>query len=507
MTDVVIYARVSSKEQSEGYSIDAQLRLLREYADRESFTILKEYVEVETAKQAGRPVFQEMLGFIKGTPDCAVLVEKTDRLYRNIKDWVTVDELGVDIHFVKEGVVVGPNAKSSDKFFHGIRVLMAKNYIDNLSEEVRKGMKEKVLNGGWPHRPPYGYRTCKNATSVEPDPDTADILRWMFTRFAEGNISVHRLYQEFKQKSPKRLSPSNFEARLRDPFYKGVMRWKGDLYTGAYESLVDTDLWDKVQLLLDCTSALQKRTPTTGITYRGLIKCAHCGCAIVGEMKKGKYTYYHCSQKRGSCKENGWIRHEVLDKAFADLFEALRIPSDLQPDVVQALRDAHTVERTETEQQLAILNDKASELRRKLSAAYQDKLNSDISPQFWQEQHRKLEGDLKATYAHIDGYRSANLRSYEIGAQVLDFNYRAESVFLEGDIEVRRDIVNLVGSNCILRSGKLFATLCKPFDSLADIKTLPGRSSGEFGLGKNGRPYRDRTCDPLIKSQLLYQLS
>jgi hypothetical protein len=74
-------------------------------------------------------------------------VEKTDRLYRNIKDWVTIDELGIEVHFVKENVVLSEDSRSSEKFMHGIKVLMAKNYIDNLGEEVRKGMIEKARQG------------------------------------------------------------------------------------------------------------------------------------------------------------------------------------------------------------------------------------------------------------------------------------------------------------------------------------------------------------------------
>ena len=73
-----------------------------------------------------------------------MLVEKTDRLYRNLKDWVLLDELNIEIHLVKEGVVLSQDSKSSEKFFHGIKVLMAKNYIDNLSEEARKGQQEKA---------------------------------------------------------------------------------------------------------------------------------------------------------------------------------------------------------------------------------------------------------------------------------------------------------------------------------------------------------------------------
>lgn len=80
-----------------------------------------------------------MVTFLKETRTCSiVLVEKTDRLYRNLKDWVILDELDLEIHLVKENVVISRDSRSSEKFMHGIKVLMAKNYIDNLSGETRK---------------------------------------------------------------------------------------------------------------------------------------------------------------------------------------------------------------------------------------------------------------------------------------------------------------------------------------------------------------------------------
>ena len=173
---VVIYARVSSKEQEkEGFSIPAQLKLLKEYAAAQGFSVAQEYVDVETAKQTGRAAFGEMVAYLKAHPAVRVmLVEKTDRLYRNLKDWVTVDELDVEIHFPKEGVVLSRESRSSEKFMHGIKVLMAKNYIDNLSEEARKGMQEKAEQGIWPTVAPLGYRNVAGSDGkkiIEPDPD------------------------------------------------------------------------------------------------------------------------------------------------------------------------------------------------------------------------------------------------------------------------------------------------------------------------------------------------
>src|SRR5262249_31061871 len=132
----VAYARVSSKDQAaEGFSIPAQLELLRSYAAKNGFMTAQEFVDVETAKAAGRTGFGEMIDFLKQNADCrTILVEKTDRLYRNLRDAVTIEDLGVEVHFVKENQVLSPASRSSDKFMHGIQVLMARNYVLNLGE-------------------------------------------------------------------------------------------------------------------------------------------------------------------------------------------------------------------------------------------------------------------------------------------------------------------------------------------------------------------------------------
>jgi predicted site-specific integrase-resolvase len=141
----VIYARVSSKEQErEGFSIPAQLKLLREYAAANGFALVREYVDVETAKQTGRAAFGEMVTYLKAHPSVRVmLVEKTDRLYRNLKDWVTLDELHLEMHFPKEGVVLSRESRSSEKFMHGIKVLMAKNYMTICPRRRARGCRRR----------------------------------------------------------------------------------------------------------------------------------------------------------------------------------------------------------------------------------------------------------------------------------------------------------------------------------------------------------------------------
>src|SRR5205814_8700260 len=143
---------------------------------------------------SSRARFGEMVAYLRTHPEARVLlVEKTDRLYRNLKDWVTVDELDVEIHFPKEGVVLSRDSRSSEKFMHGIKVLMAKNYIDNLSEEARKGMQEKAEQGIWPTVAPLGYRNIVGMDGkkiIAEDPAIAPLIVKLFEWYARGDISL-----------------------------------------------------------------------------------------------------------------------------------------------------------------------------------------------------------------------------------------------------------------------------------------------------------------------------
>src|SRR6266542_1120027 len=121
----VAYARVSTPDQEkEGFSIPSQQTLYRDYAAERGISIVREFIDIETAKRVGRREFTKMDKFLREEATkplevaCRIiLVEKVDRLYRNFKDFVSVEELGVEIHFIKEHSVICPGSNSMEKFF------------------------------------------------------------------------------------------------------------------------------------------------------------------------------------------------------------------------------------------------------------------------------------------------------------------------------------------------------------------------------------------------------
>jgi site-specific DNA recombinase len=122
---------------------------------------------------------------VKLTPETAAAKARRENRppYRNLKDWVRLDELDIEIHLVKEGIILSRDSRSSEKFVHGIKVLMAKNYIDNLSEEARKGMQEKAEQGIWPTVAPLGYLNVMGPDGkkiIVTDPKSAPVIAHLF---------------------------------------------------------------------------------------------------------------------------------------------------------------------------------------------------------------------------------------------------------------------------------------------------------------------------------------
>src|SRR5271167_3453877 len=198
MISAVLYARVSSREQErEGYSIPAQRKMLAEYARSRGFEIVREFIDIESAKNPGRKEFCNMLRLLEAGSVRIVLVEKTDRLYRNRADALSFEELiekrGVEVHLVKESRVIGKESRSQDKFMHDIHVAVAKNYVENLRDEVKKGMREKAQQGIYPGRAPFGYRNNRADRTIHVHPENAQIATKIFELYASERYSLSEL--------------------------------------------------------------------------------------------------------------------------------------------------------------------------------------------------------------------------------------------------------------------------------------------------------------------------
>src|SRR5436190_7511877 len=488
----VIYARVSSKEQEkEGFSIPAQLKLLKEYAAANGFAVAQEYVDVETAKQTGRAAFGEMVAYLKAHPSVRVmLVEKTDRLYRNLKDWVTVDELDVEMHFPKEGVVLSRESRSSEKFMHGIKVLMAKNYIDNLSEEARKGMQEKAEQGIWPTKSPLGYRNVTGPDgkrTIATDPALAPLIVKLFEWYARGDISLKEAARKVHaaglayRKSGGKVPVSTIHTILRNRLYTGWFEWNGKLIQGKHEALVPVELWERVQGVLDGRFAKKAKRGKHDFAFSGLIACHSCGCSVVGEIKKARYVYYHCTGYADKCQGNPaacrrkYVREEVPEAQFTELLGRLKFDDEVLEWVRDALHASHADERHEHLEAIKRHQAEYKRLNDRIHAMYVDKLDGLVDTAFFERMSNQWREEQNRCQREIERHQNADKSYLDEGVALLDLARNAQRLFSTQEPREKRRLLNFVLSNCTWEDGEVVATFREPFDMLAETTTAAAR--------------------------------
>lgn len=348
----VLFARVSSREQeAEGYSLPAQEKLLKDYALRKNFEVVKVFSISESASgKYQRKTFSEMLNYTKKRSVKIIVCEKVDRLTRNLRDAVSIndwinEDAGREVHFVKENCILNKDSKSNEKFIWNIKVSVAQYYIDNLSEEVKKGQKEKVAQGWLPTKPPIGYKTVgeKGHRVHVIDQEKAALVRKMFELYAGGLYSIKKLTEEMYQLGLRnyngnKIVKSRMHELLNDPFYYGGFRWNGEIHRGKHETLITKELFDRVQKIL--TSKTTPKYCKHSFLFKGLIHCKECTGLITWETQKG-IIYGHCNHYR-NCSQETWVKKHEVEEQLLSAFAPLQIRSSRLADWIRrALKESH----------------------------------------------------------------------------------------------------------------------------------------------------------------------
>lgn len=466
----VIYARVSSDEQQkEGFSIPAQIELLRNYARNNKMEVVKVYEEAQTAKQSGRVKFNEMLKFLHASKDIkTILVEKTDRLYRNFKDYVLIDEQDVEVHLVKENEIIGKNSTSHQKFVHGIKVLMAKNFIDNLSEETKKGRLKKVKEGYFIGQVPYGYKKLDPKTTIINE-EKAPFVRRAYELYAQGNLSLEKvrnlLYEEnfiYTPSSPK-ISKGQLEQILKNINYTGVLKFQDELYEGRHEAIVSEKLFNEVQKAFKKDNKPLYRNDHN-FAFAGMMKCSECGCAITAEVKKGKYVYYHCTGSQKKCSQKPiYIRQEELEKQFDEAVKAVSLSDEHIEYIGLGLKESLKDKQEFSKQEFERITSNIKRLKDRINKLYIDKLDGLIDNEFWKEKNTLWSDELSELENKLHAHNVADKKYYDEGVRIIETLKNAYGLYSKQTVAEKRKMLNYLLSNCKLSNKKVSYDYNLPF--------------------------------------------
>ncbi len=309
--NAVLYARVSTDKQAEKeLSIPAQLQAMRDYSGQHGWTVLEEFVEPgASAKTAERPVLKQLLARCKRTesprPEI-VLVHKIDRLARNVYDHATIKALLKQLGIRLASVAENMDDTVSGELVENIMASIAQFYSANLADEVRKGMRQKVLKGGWPHKPPRGYVVVRDPDStsshVELHPNESPLIRAAFELYVTGWYSVEAITLRLAQQgvvssSGGPISQTYMLNLLKNPFYAGRVRWGELNVSGNHTALISFELFEKVQGVIKA----KYRHPgikgsISGFPLRGVAICGTCRGHMTAERHDGRWGYYRCGR-------------------------------------------------------------------------------------------------------------------------------------------------------------------------------------------------------------------
>lgn len=338
----VIWTRVSSREQEEGYSLDAQKDRSTTYCRAKGLEILAVFEIVESSTRGTREQFYEMINFVKRQKSCIALVcDKVDRLQRSFREVPVLEELRksrkIELHFVTEGQMLNAKSNSSQIMSYQCFVMMAESYTNNISDNVCRSLEEMRKKGKWAHHAPVGYKNVRDAngnSDIVLDEDNHFIITRLFKEFSIGTYNLEQITRKaadlgLKMKNSKKLHKQTIRGILSNRFYVGEMFSGGQYYPHCYPRLTDSYTFERCQEILEgkANHKVQKHE----YVFKGLVRCKKCGGVVSTDInvhpakKKGGekivYKYLFCPQCGGyrTREENGVEKVREALKTFKNM--------------------------------------------------------------------------------------------------------------------------------------------------------------------------------------------
>lgn len=333
----VLYLRYSSNNQTE-QSIEGQRRICQQYAEREGYQIIREYVDRATSASHDtqkRLSFQRMIKDAKSEEFQIVLVYKLDRFSRDRYDFANyrakLKEHGVRVQSATEAISDSPESVIMESLLEG----MAEYYSRELSQKVTRGMNEsaekrQVLGGVVP------LGLLSENKKYVPDPETKHIVMQIYDDYRTGS-TLKEIAEDLNRKGIRNrkgrpFKPMSVWRILTNEKYCGVYRHKDIVDPNAIEPIITKDVWDAVQIKLEENKKVMRKRPKADrpeFLLKGKAFCGHCGYALVpdsGTSKSGKVHYYYkCNGKKQLhiCEKKNELKEQIEDLVINDAVNLL----------------------------------------------------------------------------------------------------------------------------------------------------------------------------------------
>ena len=507
-----IYTRKSTDtEDRQVRSLADQLSELRELAKREQLVVEDVFIEKQTAKTPGRPVFAEMLERIEAGEASGILAWHPDRLARNSVDG------GKIIYMVDTGVITDLkfptfwfDATPQGKFMLSISFSQSKYYVDNLSENVKRSYKQKLKNGIWPQKAPIGYLNDKKTKLIVVDPEKAPFIRKAFETYATGNYTLSALRKSMGElgltgHKGRELSISNYQYLLKNNLYHGLILFHGEFYEGKHEPIISKKIYDTCQEVMTKKSKPQHDGDLKPYVYRGLFKCAECSCCLTIETQKG-HNYLRCTKRKGPCSQK-YVREEAMTTLIKEEIRKVSLSSKVADWLIAEVEKDRAKDDDSSKNRIQKVSDEAIAVDAKLEKLMTAYLGNALTLEEYQETKNKLVTEKQVLKDKITAFGKVSNDRFEPVINFLKDCKEATILAESTDTTKIRSFFEKVGSNPLVRDRALIFSPRLPFAFVTKIPKNANKDAGGAEGGFQGgiptRPPHSAILSPFLPDFLL----
>jgi site-specific DNA recombinase len=450
-----IYARKSTEsEDRQVRSIADQLAEVRELATREHLDIVDTLIEKQTAKVPGRPVFNQMLERIERGEANGILAWHPDRLARNSVDGGRIIWL-VDTQKIRHlrfpTFWFEPTAQG--KFMLSMMLSQSKYYVDNLSENIRRGQRQKLRKGIWPMVAPIGYCNDPKTHTIVPDPVRAPLIRQAFELYATGSYNLRQMETALANlglttRYGKSVGRAQIHRLLQKPFYYGVLLFAGEYHEAAHPAIITKQLFQTVQDVLK--SKGRRQSPgLKPYLYRGMFRCGECGCFITTETHKGA-NYLRCTKKKGPCSQ-AYVREESVTMQVAKAVRSASMHPDAADWMIQQFEAERSQDNTSIEADRQAVRDRMGRIDEKIALLVTAYVDGTVTlPELGQAKVQFLneKQELKQQLAEMD---EQHLLWFEQAIRFIQASKQAYFLGRGDETFEQGDFLKKIGSNLTIR--------------------------------------------------------
>ncbi len=353
---------------------------------------------------------------------------------------------------------------------------MAKYYSDAISDNVKRAYENKIKKGEWIGKAPIGYIDLKNENKdKEPDPARAHFIVKIFEMYATSNYSIRQVRDEMEKlglkgnsKKQKPLSNGMIYSVLKNPFYCGMMRIKGELYPHKYQRLIPKVLFDKCQEVMAGYHKKPFKYASKPFMFRGMIKCADCDCTITPETARG-HIYYSCTNYRRMHEKRIYVREEDLMKPIYNVLKNIKLPDNKIQMITEDLKRTHEAKNRFHEKSLTTLRKEYDQIENRISRMFDLRLDD---PSITKDMFNKKLKEYKEKQAELEtkmqSYTDADENYYLTANITLNLAKKAYEVFQSSEPEEEWQFLNFLLQNLKLEGKNLVFELKTPFNTVLE---------------------------------------